>query len=221
MSCHVVAIIGNGNLPHLPLATACKGLRISKNKGHPLNSPLNSTQDWHLGCIWFVEMKKTWFARAWAILMELQFFWQKSIRENPELLITFFDSVLWQPFFFLIDGHPPPTSQWHHVWGAKAEVCLQMSFGWIPLIMTLATMDNCSVPCFRPSFPKLSSKTTGNCTKLSSYPVPYPIVQTLSSGLDRTIHSMSKLHCPPRQWRILMAEPGILLFYRRLKLYKP
>ena len=70
--------------------------------------------------------------------MELQFFWQKSIRENPELLITFFDSVLTQPFFFLMHGHPPPTSQWHHVWGAKAEVCLQMSFGWIPLIMALA-----------------------------------------------------------------------------------
>ena len=93
-SCHVVAIIENGNLPHLLLATACKGLRIAKNGGHPLNPPLNSTQDRHLGCIWFVEMKKTWSVRAWAILMELQFFWQKSIRENPELLITFFDSVL-------------------------------------------------------------------------------------------------------------------------------
>ena len=95
-SCHVVAIIENSNLPHLLLATACNRLRISKNGGHPLNSPLNSTQDWHLGCIWFVEMKKTWSAWAWAMPMELQFFWQKSIRENPELLITFFDSVLWQ-----------------------------------------------------------------------------------------------------------------------------
>ena len=93
-SCHVVAIIENSNLPHLLLATACNGLRISKNGGHPLNSPLNSTQDWHLGCTWFVEMKKPWSARAWAMLMELQFFWQKSIRENPELLIAFFDNAL-------------------------------------------------------------------------------------------------------------------------------
>ena len=71
--------------------------RMVENGAHGQEPWFNSTQDWHLGCIWFVEMKKTWSAKAWAILMELQFFWQfKSTRENPELLITFFDSVLWQ-----------------------------------------------------------------------------------------------------------------------------
>ena len=40
ISCHVVAIIGNGNLPHLPLATACKGLRISKNGCHPAKAKI-------------------------------------------------------------------------------------------------------------------------------------------------------------------------------------
>ena len=117
--CHVVAIIENGNLPHLLLATACKRLRIAKNGGHPLNPPLNSTQDRHLGCIWFVEMKKMWSARAWAILMEQQFFWQKSIGENPELLTTFF-AVSCDSVFSPCDvATCPPQANCTMFWGPK------------------------------------------------------------------------------------------------------
>ena len=92
-------------------------------------------------------MEKTWSARALAMLMELQFFWQKSIREKPELLITFFDSVLFQCFFFLFRGHLPPTSQLHHVLGAKATFELQRPQSLTPLIMAAANLHMLDLDC--------------------------------------------------------------------------